>query len=79
MGGGGCWATAANVPTNWIDTVELGRGTAVLQGGLNFRGKALADCNGVIVATIMTTNLVATYIPPQGDLTMGCYTNQAGQ
>ena len=79
LGGGVSWATAANVPTNWIDTVELGRGTAVLQGGLNFRGKALADSNGVIVANIVTTNLVATFIPPQGDLMMGSYTNQAGQ
>lgn len=79
LGGSTSAGTAASVPTNWTDTVELGRGTATLPGGLNFRGRGLVDSNGVVVAAITTTNLVATYMPLQGDVSMGNYTNQPGQ
>lgn len=73
---------AAMVPSNFVDTVELGRGTATLQGGLNFRGYGIANSNGVVVASINTTNLTVsgtTYVPRLGDLQMGSFTNQPTQ
>jgi hypothetical protein len=83
---------AAMVPSNFVDTVELGRGTATLQGGLNFRGHGIANSNGVVVASINTTNLLMSstaiisnltvsgsiYIPKLGDLSMGSFTNRPG-
>jgi hypothetical protein len=83
---------SAAVPANWTDTVELGRGTATLQGGLNFRGHGIANSNGVVVASINTTNLLMSstaiisnltvsgsiYIPKLGDLSMGSFTNRPG-
>jgi hypothetical protein len=63
--------------------VELGRGTASMPGGLNFRGKPIADSNGVVIAAICTTNLTvsgsACYLPAGGALSMGSFTNQPGQ
>jgi len=50
-------AQAAKVPSNFTYTVELGAGTAVLPGGLNFRGYGLVNSNGVVIAPICTSNL----------------------
>jgi len=72
---------AAMVPSNFVDTVELGRGTATLSGGLNFRGYGIVNSNGVVVASIATTNLTVsgtTYVPGMGDLSMGSFTNRPG-
>ena len=76
----------AEVPDGWQDTVELGRGMAVLDGGLNFRGYGIVDENGSVVAPISgnidvacITNALAqgiAFIPPQGNLSMGCFTNR---
>jgi len=57
--GGADWGwDSAAVPSNWNDTVEIGRGTATLQGGLNFRGYGIVNSSGVIVAPISASNLV---------------------
>ena len=73
----------AQVPANWLETVELGSGMATLEGGLNFRGYGIMDGNGVVIAPINTTNLIITgqaiYIPAQGGLSMGAFTNQPAQ
>ena len=83
---------AAAVPANWTDTVELGRGTASLRGGLNFRGYGIANSNGVVIASIITTNLLISStaiisnltvsgsisVPKLGDLSMGSFTNRPG-
>jgi hypothetical protein len=57
LGGDSSWTKPAVVPNGWTDTAEIGRGTATLQGGLNFRGYGIVDSNGVVVAPISTTNL----------------------
>lgn len=49
LGGSDNSATAASVPTNWTHTIELGCGTATLQGALHFHGKPIVDTNGVII------------------------------
>ncbi len=82
LGGSTNSASAASVPAAWTDTAEIGRGTATLPGGLNFRGKGIVDSNGVVVAAINTTNLTvsgAFSMPMQGDVSMGAFTSQSGQ
>lgn len=79
LGGSDSSTTAASVPSGWADTVELGRGTASLQHGLNFHGKGIVSSNGVVVAAINTTNLMASFVPIQNDLSMGSFTSQPGE
>ena len=49
----------AIIPDGWNDTVELGRGTATLQGGMNFRGHGVMNHDGVLVAQISGTNIIS--------------------
>lgn len=63
--GGTTWTNGiaispAMVPSNWTDTVELGRGTATLPGGLSFRGYGIVNSNGMVVAPFSASNLVVT-------------------
>ena len=60
IGGAQTSSNYALVPTNFLDSVELGRGTAVLNGGLNFRGYGIVNSNGVIVAPFSASNLVVS-------------------
>lgn len=61
IGGSSNEASSARVPTNWVDTVELGRGLATLQGGLNFRGRGIVDSNGVLLARALPTDGAAVW------------------
>lgn len=56
--GGSDTVTSASVPGGWLDTVELGRAAATLQGGLNFRGFGLMSSNFVAIATNFMTTAV---------------------
>ena len=53
--GGDTGGLPSSVPSGWTDTVELGRGTATLQGGLNFRGYGIVDSSGNVVAPVTGT------------------------
>jgi hypothetical protein len=50
--------TASTVNSAWTDTVELGRGAATLQGGLNFRGMGVMTGAGKIANGTVTTNSI---------------------
>ncbi|MEN6533324.1 MAG: hypothetical protein ABFD89_06650 [Bryobacteraceae bacterium] len=65
IGSGDAWGNYALIPDGlgWTDTVEIGRGTASLQGGFNFHGYGVINSNGTIpcVAFATTNAPVAGY------------------
>jgi hypothetical protein len=52
--------TQTIIPTGWLNTTELGPGTATKPGGLNFLGKPIADSNGVVTIIAKATNTLTT-------------------
>jgi hypothetical protein len=64
IGSGDSWGTYAQIPdgSGWTDTVEIGRGTASLQGGFNFHGYGVINSNGTIPCVVFS----ATNAPQAG-------------
>ena len=63
---------AAVVTSNFTDTVELGRGIAPLNGGLNFRGHGIVDSNLTLqVPSMNTVTNFATAPATLNVITMG--------
>ncbi len=64
IGGSDSDVTAAKIPSGWEDTIELGRGEAIEEGGLNFRGVGIARYNGGNIQLLgdgsLLTNLPAS-------------------
>lgn len=58
LGGDDTGANKAQVTIGWLDTVELGRGSASIQGGLNFRGFGLMNSGFAAFATNYTTTAI---------------------
>jgi hypothetical protein len=78
LGGGTNATSAASVTNGWYDTVELGRGAATLQGGLNFRGHGIVNSNGVVVAPMLVVTqqvMVGITTNSSGNVTAINYTN----
>ena len=72
------YGNAAVIPNGWTDTVELGHGAAVLQGGLNFRGFAVANSNGWLVAPI-TLTVLTNSVAPTNASTVRAWVNVTNQ
>lgn len=52
----------ASIPSGFTDTVELGRGTATVDGALHYRGNPVVSSNGTILASVPSSVIVGENI-----------------